>query len=122
MNKKTYIIDTVDECYFVIRCSISFVRWVVVHGLVLIVNSFFDSLSENFYQNDKLFMKKFLPPTRKAGRTLLIGLSRALNGQLNVRSGWASGQLALAFDNYQNKSININNRKISFSIRATLVD
>ena len=67
-------------------------------------------------------MKKFLPPTRKAGRTLLIGLSRALNGQLNVRSGWASGQLALAFENYQNKSINVNNRKISFSIRATLLD
>ena len=67
-------------------------------------------------------MKKFLPPTRKAGRTLLIGLSSALNEQLNVRSGWASGQLVLAFGNHQNKSININNRKISFSIRATLVD
>ena len=25
-----------------------------------------------------IFLKKFLPPTRKAGRTLLIGLSRAL--------------------------------------------
>ena len=67
-------------------------------------------------------MKKFLPPTCKAGRTLLIGLSRALDGQLNVRSGWVSGRLTLAFENYQNKSININNRKISFSIRATLVD